>query len=201
MSPSDHLDQFDIEDQCCEGRDLRTCATLAVSQTIGDEEAVLSTLLHQLQTLCPSSDHLLQGEGGRLTTLIGTVEDGTVDEGSLVVAHHRILRRWLLAVTLLQHLILKAAGQRDDAVFLGILCEILLTSLLMHLALLGTLGLEFLLLLLKIFLYNHLSLTVRHLQLVALKDIVDGLSEVVGTDSLGTHLCQLLANAKAQSIT
>ena len=85
MSPSDHLDQFDIEDQCCEGRDLRTCATLAVSQTIGDEEAVLSTLLHQLQTLRPSSDHLLQGEGGRLTTLIGTVEDGTVDEGSLVV--------------------------------------------------------------------------------------------------------------------
>ena len=71
----------------------------------------------------------------------------------------------------------------------------------MHLTLFGTLSLELLLLLLEIVLYNHLGLTMRHLQLLALKHVLDGLSEIIGTDVLGTHLCQLLADAKAQSIT
>ena len=41
----------------------------------------------------------------------------------------------------------------------------------------------------------------RHLQFLALKHVLDGLSEVFGTNVLGTHLCQLLADTKAQSIT
>ena len=71
----------------------------------------------------------------------------------------------------------------------------------MRFSLLGALSLELLLLLTEIVLYNRLSLTVRHLQLVALEHILDGLCKIVGTDVTGTHLGQLLTDAQTQSIT
>ena len=71
----------------------------------------------------------------------------------------------------------------------------------MRLTLLGTLGLNLLFLLLEILLHNHLGLAVRHLQIVSFQHILDGLSKVLGTDILSTHLRQLLADAQAQGIT
>ena len=112
------------------------------------------------------------------------------------MAHHRILGGRLLAVALFQHLILQAAGQRHDTFLILILCQELLTSLLVHLTLRLALSLHFLLLLLEIVLHNHLSLTVRHLQLLALNHVLDGLNEVLGTDALSTHLGKLLSDAQ-----
>ena len=112
------------------------------------------------------------------------------------MAHHRVLGRRFLAVTLLQHLVLKTAGQRDDTILLGILCQIFLAGFLVHLALLGALCLNLLFLLLEILLNNRLGLTMRHLQLLALQHILDGLGEICGTDILGTHLRQLLSDAQ-----
>ena len=116
------------------------------------------------------------------------------------MAHHGVLSCRLLAVTFLQHLILQTAGKRHDAVLLGILGEVFLTSLLMHLALLGALSLDLLLLLGKIFLHNRLGVTMRHFQFVTLQHILDGLCKIVGTDIISTHLGKLLTDTQAQCI-
>ena len=154
-----HLDELNIENQGSKGRNHCTCTTLAISQAVRDEEAVLATLRHQLQTLGPASDHLLQTEHGGLSTLYAAVEHGTVDEETLVVTLHRILGGRLLTVTLLQHLILQAAGSRDNTFLLGILSQIFLALFLSSLALLGTLCIHSGFLLCKIFLYNLLGIT------------------------------------------
>ena len=82
----------------------------------------------------------------------------------------------------------------------GFLSQIFLTGLLVHLALLGALSLNLLVLLGEILLNNRLSLTMTHLQLLTLQHILDSLCEVVGTDVLSTHLGKLLTDSQAQSI-
>ena len=112
------------------------------------------------------------------------------------MAHHGVLCRRLLAVAFLQHLILQTAGQRDDAFLLGVLGQILLTGLLVHLALFCTLCIDFLFLLGEVLLHNLLCLTVLHLQFVACNDILDGSGKIVNVQFAGTHLGQLLAYAQ-----
>ena len=189
------MDKFYVEDQSGIGRNGSTGTTGTVTQTVGDEETVLGTFLHELQTLGPTGDHLLQGEGGGLSTLVTAVEHRTVDERTLVVAHYRILGRWLLTVTLLEHLVLQTAGKGDHTLVLGVLGQVFLTCLLMYLTLLVALSLELLLLLLKIVLYNHLGIAMRHLQFTACQHILDSLCKIVGINLLGTHLGQLLTDA------
>ena len=96
---------------------------------------------------------------------------------------------------MVQHLILQAAGQRDDAVFLGILGQILLTSLLMGLAGLHTLLVDLLFLSGEVLLYNALSLTALDFQLMTAQDILDGLCEVIDIQLGASHVCQLVADA------
>ena len=112
------------------------------------------------------------------------------------MAHHRVLGGRLLAIALFQHLVLQATGQRHYTILILILGQELLTSLLMHLTLRLALSLHLLLLLLEVILHNHLSLAVRHLQLLTLDHVLDGLSEVLGTDVLSTHLGKLLSDAQ-----
>ena len=76
------------------------------------------------------------------------------------MALHGVFCCGLLAVALFQHRILQTAGQGDNALFLGVLSQIFLASLLMGLAGLGTLSLELLLLFLEIVLNDGLGLTV-----------------------------------------
>ena len=59
-----HLDKLHVEDESCEGRDGLSCAALAVAESVRNEEAILGTLLHELQTFGPSCDHAVQGELG-----------------------------------------------------------------------------------------------------------------------------------------
>ena len=80
------LNQFNVEDQGCKRGNRGTCTTLAVSQTVGDEETILGTLLHQLQTLSPTSNDLLQSKHGRLATLDTAIEYGTINQETLVMA-------------------------------------------------------------------------------------------------------------------
>ena len=116
------------------------------------------------------------------------------------MTHHGILSRRLLTVTFLQHLILQTAGKCDDTILLGILGEIFLTSLLMHLALLGALSLDLLLLLGKVFLHDALGVAMRHFQFVTLQHILDGQCKIVGTDVVSTHLGKLLTDTQSQCI-
>ena len=104
------LNQLHIKDECSKWRNRAASTTLAVCQTIGDEETIFGPLLHQLQAFRPSGNDLLKSEYGRLTTLNTAVKYGTVNEETLVVALYAVLGRRLLAVTFLQHLILQTGG-------------------------------------------------------------------------------------------
>ena len=158
-----HFDELNIEDESCKGRNRTACTTLAVCQTIGDEEAILGALLHQLQTFRPTSNYLLQSEYGRLATLDTAIEYGTINEETFVVAFHRILGTGLLTVTFFQHLILQTRGQGNNSVLLGILGQILLASFFVCLTSFSALLADFLLLLSKEFLNNLLSLAALYL--------------------------------------
>lgn len=65
-----HLYQLNVKDERGK-RWYRLARTLlAISEVVGDEEAILCALLHQLQTLCPALDNLIKAERCRLTALI-----------------------------------------------------------------------------------------------------------------------------------
>ena len=125
-----HLDKLHVEDESCEGRDGLSCAALAVAESVRNEEAILGTLLHELQTFGPSCDHAVQGELGGFAALYRAVEHCSVDEHALIVTLHGVGGLWLAAVAFLEHLLLETAGQRDDAVLLCVLSEIVLAVLL-----------------------------------------------------------------------
>lgn len=57
-----HFDKFYVEDQRSIGRNRLACSLLAVAEVVGDEETVLGTFLHQLQTLGPALDHLIEAK-------------------------------------------------------------------------------------------------------------------------------------------
>ena len=85
----EHLDKLYVEYECCERRNGLTCAALTVSELVGDEEAILGTLAHELNAFCPTCDNAVEGECGALTALVAAVEYGAVDETTLVVALDR----------------------------------------------------------------------------------------------------------------
>ena len=100
-----HLDKLYIEHESCKRRDGCSGTALAVSQLVGDEEAILGTLRHELYALCPTSDNAVEGECSRLATLVAAVEYCTVDESALVVALYCVVGCRLLAAALVEHLI------------------------------------------------------------------------------------------------
>ena len=97
-----------IEDEGCVWGDSLTGTTLAVSEVVRDEEAVLRTLLHELQSLGPSCDDLVETECSTLATTVAAVEYLTVDERSLIIALYNIGSCRLLAVAFTQNLILQS---------------------------------------------------------------------------------------------
>ena len=117
------------------------------------------------------------------------------------MALHGVLGAGLLAVAFLQHLILQAAGQGDDAVLLGILGQVFLTCLLMYLALFGALLVDLLFLCSEILLHDTLGLAALYLQLITCQNILDGLREVVNIELGTTHIGQLVTNTDTQCIT
>ena len=79
---------------------------LAVAEGVGYEETVLCALLHELQTLGPSCDNLVEGECGVLAATVAAVENLSVDERSLVVALHGVGGRRPLSVALAEDSVL-----------------------------------------------------------------------------------------------
>lgn len=63
-------DEFDVEDECCVGRDGLSCAAFAVSEVVGDEEAVLRTGGHELYAFSPAGDDAVEGEHGRFAAAV-----------------------------------------------------------------------------------------------------------------------------------
>ena len=104
-----HFDQFHVENECAEGWNACACSLFAVGQQVGDGEAELCALLHQLNAFRPSGDDLVQAEVGRFTAFVAAVEDGSVQQTSFVVAAHGVGSLGTFACTFLQHFVLKAA--------------------------------------------------------------------------------------------
>ena len=111
------------------------------------------------------------------------------------MALDRVFGTGLLAIAFLQHLILQTTGEGNDAIFLGILSQILLASLLSHLAGFLALLVDFLFLSGEELLHNHLSLATLYFQFLATKNILDSLCKIVDIQFLTTHVCQLVTNA------
>ena len=164
---------------------------------IGNEEAILGALLHELQTLGPTRDDAVQRERGGLAALNAAVEERAIDEHSLVVAFHLVGGFWFSAVALAQHLVLQAAGQRHHTVFLAVFSQIFLTLFFLGLVPFSRRGTLFFLLLLEKFLHNHLGLLRIKLRLSASHHVLDGLCEVVDIESFGSHVAQLASDAQS----
>ena len=81
-----HLYQLNVKDERGKRWYRLARALLAISEVVGDEEAVFGPLLHELQTLGPALDHLIETKRGRLSALVGTVENLTVCEFTLIIA-------------------------------------------------------------------------------------------------------------------
>ena len=153
-----------------------------------------------METFCPSLDDTLQREGSRSAALYAGVEDGTVGEEALIVAHDAVGSLWRLAVTLLEHHVLQTRSGGDDTWLLGILSEVFLALSLHYLALLGSSSTLFLLLFDEEVLYYLLCLSGLNLFCTSYA-ILDSLCEIVYVQTLGTHLSELCANAQSEGVT
>ena len=85
-----YLNQLYVEDKSSEWRYLCTSTTLTICKVIRDEEAILSTFLHKLHTLCPTCDNLIQAESSWLVTLIRTVKNSTINQCSLIMTYYLV---------------------------------------------------------------------------------------------------------------
>jgi len=75
------------------------------------KEAPLTALRHQLHALCPTLDHLAEGEARRPAALHRAIEYSTVDECAVVVAGNGVVGRGLCARAFCYDLVLEAAGK------------------------------------------------------------------------------------------
>ena len=116
------------------------CPGLSVRKVVRDVELPLGAFAHQLKSLGPTLDDLVDSEFGRHTPLVGTVEDLTVDETAFVVAPDSVGFAGHLVATLLDDFVLQAARKHYDTFFLCIPGKEGFTFLLHCLSQFGCLG-------------------------------------------------------------
>ena len=86
----EHFQQLYVKDEGGVGRDRVASSVFAVGEVIGEIETVLGTLFHQLHALGPAGNDLVETEVCGLVTLVGTVEDGAVNQGPMIVAANSV---------------------------------------------------------------------------------------------------------------
>ena len=160
----------------------------------GDEEAVLGALFHQLYTLGPTGDDTVEGEVGGLATAIAAVEDGAVDERSLVVAADLVRSLGAATRSFVEDGVLEAALGGDDAFLLAIGFEESLA--LCYCAFSLAAGL-----LVEVLIEQRLSFAVRDCRFAVRQDVADALREVLHVEVFDVHALELLANAEAEGVT
>src|SRR3546814_5823317 len=89
LCSSDLVEKFDIEDQRRVLLDRRI-SLLAVGQLTGNPEPVFGADGHHRHAFGPARDHLVQAELGGAAMLFGTVEHGTVEQGTAIVHAHPV---------------------------------------------------------------------------------------------------------------
>lgn len=63
-------DEFDVEDECCVGRNGLSCATFAVCEVVRNEETVLRASGHELYAFGPAGDDAVEWEHCRFATAV-----------------------------------------------------------------------------------------------------------------------------------
>ena len=98
------LQKLDFKDEGLTWANVSTCSGITISEIGWDEELVLGTDGHELQTFGPAFDDFLHAKGDRLTALHRAVEDFTADECAMVVDVHFVGWDWLRAFSCLDDL-------------------------------------------------------------------------------------------------
>ena len=143
-----------------------------VAEVVRDEKSPLGALVHELERFDPSLDDLIDPEDGRFASLVAAIKYRAVNERALVVATYAVGGLRTLAVARLEHRVLKSGSGGDDSLLLGVGLEERLSFLLGFGALL-------LLQLGEERVEESLRLIGLELRLALVKDVVDGLGEVV----------------------
>ena len=137
---------------------------------------------------------MVQTEVGRFVPTVRTVEDVTIDEASFVVTAHLVGGLRAAAGAFLQYFVLESALGGDDPFALAIVCQ---ENGSLRYGLLGLLGL----LRSEVVVEQFLRLAGCHQGGLPIDDFGDALREVADVESLNVHALELLADAKAQSVT
>ena len=117
------------------------------------------------------------------------------------MATHLVGGLRLLAVTGFDHLILQTRRQCHHALLGRIGCEICLALGLILLETLRSGGTLLLLLRCKKLLYDSLGFHIRKLEVGTCQHVFDSQGEIINVEVCGTHIRQLSAYTKTQSIT
>jgi hypothetical protein len=80
------LEDLKLEDEDGTRGDVLASLLVSVGQFGGDDEFPVVTFGHELHSLGPALDYLVGSKGGRLSSLVGRVEFGSVDQCTSVVA-------------------------------------------------------------------------------------------------------------------
>jgi len=95
--------------------DLVADRTIPIGEVGGDVEHPLVPRLHETERFRPAGNHLGNTEGGRLTTINGTIEDSPIPERATVVDADGVVEGggYPRGRTRGQHLVTQAAGPGD----------------------------------------------------------------------------------------
>jgi hypothetical protein len=70
MISLENLDEFNDKLESCIRRDSTWSAMLAVRKVVRNVELILRSFRHELDTFCPSGDHLIEAEYCRFPTVV-----------------------------------------------------------------------------------------------------------------------------------
>src|ERR1700722_1210096 len=124
-------EKFDFKDERHIWADLRAISRLSISEVGRDKDLPLVADAHELQSFCPPRNNAVKRKDVGLATLIGAVEDTSIDKTASIVDFDEIQRSGMCRRDLPfgQYFILQAACQSGHTFFTLIFTQKRLTLL------------------------------------------------------------------------
>ena len=118
----EHFKEFDVENKGGEGWNAIACTVFSIGEVVGEVEAVFGTFFHKLYAFGPTGDDLVESKVGGLVPLVGTVEDCSINEGSVVVAAYGVSSLGAATGAFGEYFVLQAAWSRafSQLIFMGL---------------------------------------------------------------------------------
>ena len=146
-----------------------------------------------MESLGPSADDALEGEAGGFASTIAAVENGAVDESSLIVAGNGVGGCGFDAECRCEHFVLQTGfgdfhafslGVFGEEVFAGFACGLACSFLLFA----------------QEFLHETLGLHFGHFEFFTIEHLLDGAGEFTGDESFDVHPFEVVANDQAEGV-